>query len=141
MSWLLDTCVISELVKPSPAASVCDWLAARDEETLFLSAITLGELEKGVAKLPASARKKTQLARWLRSELPERFSNRILPVDAQVAARWGELAGGAAARGKPLPVIDGLIAATALQHNLTVVTRNVRDFERCGVRPFNPWAD
>ncbi|MPZ42200.1 MAG: PIN domain-containing protein [Betaproteobacteria bacterium] len=140
MSWLLDTCVISELVRPEPAAQVVAWVDSCEEETLFLSAITLGELEKGIAKLPASARR-ARLESWIRRDLPERFQGRILPVDETVATRWGAVSGAAEIRGTPLPVIDALIAATGMAHDLTVVTRNTADFARCGARCFDPWSE
>ena len=139
MSWLLDTCVVSELVRPRPKASVVSWVLERDEDELFLSVITIGELEKGIARLPASPRRVT-LGQWVRRELADRFRDRLLVVDSGVAARWGALVGAAEARGQPLPVIDSLIAATSLQHDLPVVTRNTDDLERCGARCFNPWV-
>ena len=139
MSWLLDTCVISELVRPRPKASVVRWVRERDEDELFLSVITIGELEKGIAKLTDSTRRVT-LEHWVRRELANRFRGRLLVIDSAVVARWGAVAGESEARGQPLPVIDGLIAATSLQHDLAVVTRNTDDFERCGARCFNPWV-
>jgi len=139
VSWLLDTCVISELVRPRPKASVVRWIRERDEDELFLSVITIGELEKGIAKLPDSTKRVT-LEQWVRRELADRFRDRLLVIDSVVAARWGAMAGASEARGQPLPVIDSLIAATSLQHDLTVVTRNTDDFERCGARCVNPWV-
>ncbi len=117
-----------------------DWVRAQDETSLYLSVITVGELEKGIAKLPASARR-SRLESWVRRDLASRFGERLLPVDTRVAARWGALAGEAEKRGRPLPVIDSLIAATALQHGLALVTRNVDDFKRCGVMLVNPWGE
>ena len=139
MSWLLDTCVVSELVRPRPKASVVRWVGERNEDDLFLSVITIGELEKGIAKLPVSA-KRVALEQWVRRELAERFRGRLLLVDSAVAVRWGTMVGLSEGRGQPLPVIDSLIAATSVQHDLTVVTRNVADFERCGARCLDPWA-
>lgn len=139
MSYLLDTCVISELVKPRPSAAVTAWVAEQDEASLFLSVITLGELEKGIAKLTDS-RRRAKLETWVRLDLAARFENRVLPIDAAIAARWGALSGQAERSGAPLPVIDGLIAASALEHDLTVVSRNVADFESCGVACLNPWG-
>lgn len=139
MSWLLDTCVISELVRPRPKASVVAWIEQCDEDDLFLSVITIGELEKGIAKLPESA-KRIRLENWVRRELADRFRDRLLSIDAGIAARWGATAGEAEARGEPLPVIDSLIAATSLQHDLTIVTRNTHDMKRCGARCVNPWV-
>jgi toxin FitB len=140
LSWLLDTSVISELVKPQPSALVVAWIGACEEETLHLSVVTISELEKGIAKLSVSA-KRTRLERWVRRNLAERFGDRILPIDQAVAARWGAISGASEAKGKPLPVIDSLIAATSLHHDLIVVTRNTADFERCGAKCFNPWLE
>jgi predicted nucleic acid-binding protein len=139
VSWLLDTCVISELIRPRPKASVVSWIRERNEDELFLSVITVGELEKGIAKLPDSA-KRAKLEQWARRELADRFRDRLLVIDSSVAARWGGIVGASEARGLPLPVIDSLIAATGLQHDLTVVTRNTDDLERCGAHCFNPWV-
>jgi predicted nucleic acid-binding protein len=139
VSWLLDTCVVSELVRPRPKASVVSWVLECDEDQLFLSVITIGELEKGIARLPASP-KRVALEQWVRRDLADRFRGRLLAIDFGVAARWGALVGASEARGQPLPVIDSLIAATSLQQDLTVVTRNTDDLERCGARCFNPWA-
>ena len=139
MNWLLDTCVISELVRPRPNASVLRWLRESDEDELFLSVITIGELEKGIAKLP-DADKRLTLEQWVRRELAERFRDRLLVIDSGVAARWGAMVGESEARGQPLPVIDSLIAATSLIHDLIVVTRNTDDLERCGARCVNPWV-
>ncbi len=139
MSWLLDTCVVSELVRPRPKASVVRWVQEREEDELFLSVITIGELEKGIARLPASTRR-TALEQWVRRDLADRFRGRLLVIDSGVAARWGTIVGASEVRGQPLPVIDSLIAATSVQHDLTVVTRNTDDLERCGARCFNPWV-
>jgi toxin FitB len=138
VSVLLDTAVVSELVRKSPSAAVLKWIDGQDEALLYLSVLTIGELEKGVARLPASARR-TRLLSWVRRDLVERFDGRLLPIDARTAARWGAIAGESERRGKPLPVIDCLIAATALVHGLTVATRSVTDFERCGATCVNPW--
>ncbi len=139
MSWLLDTCVVSELIRPRPKASVASRVRERDENELFLSVITIGELEKGIAKLRASP-KRIALEQWVRRELADRFRDRLLVIDSGVAALWGAMVGVSEARGRPLPVIDSLIAATSLQHDLTVVTRNMDGLERCGARCFNPWV-
>lgn len=140
MSFPLDTCVISELVKKNPRAQVVNWIDGQEESGLFLSVLTVGELEKGIAKLPASARK-TKLLSWVRRDLAGRFGGRLLPIDVRVAARWGAIAGESERRGRPLPVIDSLLAATALANDLQIVTRNVYDFERCGVACINLWDD
>lgn len=136
--FLLDTCVISELVKPRPDEKVVRWVDSVDERSLFLSVLTLGELEKGISKLPESPRK-TSLKEWLEQDMAERFAGRILPVDAAVAMAWGKIQGEGEKVGTKLPVIDSLLAATAEIHRLTLATRNVTDFNRCGATVFNPW--
>ncbi|HEY6873004.1 MAG TPA: type II toxin-antitoxin system VapC family toxin [Geobacteraceae bacterium] len=138
MTFLLDTCVISELVKPRPDRKVVRWVDSVDERKLFLSVLTLGELEKGISKLPESSRK-SDLREWLEHDLAERFAKRILSVDAAVAVAWGKIQGEAERAGTKLPVIDSLLAATAEIHSLTLATRNVADFDRCGATVFNPW--
>ena len=138
MSFLLDASVISEIVKPSPDDRVLGWMKRSDEASLYLSVLTIGELEKGIAKLAASSHR-TRLGAWVRNDLADRFRERLLAIDGTVAATWGKLAGEAGARGEPLPVIDGLIAAAGLAHDLVIATRNVGNFERCGVSCFNPW--
>lgn len=136
--FLLDTNVISELVKPRPEPKVVSWIEEIDENLLYLSVLTLGEIRKGVATLVQSARR-TALEAWLESDLRLRFSKRILSIDEQVADRWGSLAGLAQKGGQTLPVIDGLLAATAIHYNLTLVTRNTGDTGATGVTVFNPW--
>jgi hypothetical protein len=138
VSFLLDTAVVSELVRKAPSAAVLKWIDGQDETSLHLSVLTIGELEKGVARLPASARR-TRLLSWVRRDLVERFGVRLLPIDTRTAARWGTVSGESEKRGRPLPVIDALIAASALVHGLTVATRNVTDFERCGATCVDPW--
>jgi predicted nucleic acid-binding protein len=138
--FLLDTNVLSELVRPKPEAKVTRWIDATDEELLFLSVLTLGEIRKGVVLLARSARR-TALEAWLRSDLPLRFSGRILKVDQEIADRWGQVSGLTSAKGAHVAVIDGLLAATAAQHNLTLVTRNTKDVAATGVPVFNPWTD
>jgi toxin FitB len=137
--FLLDTNVISELVKAKPEPRVTKWIETTEETLLHLSVLTLGEIRKGIASLPHSARR-VRLEAWLDHELALRFSDRILPIDQQVADRWGRIAGSAAARNSALPVIDGLFAATAQHHNLILVTRNTRDIAATGVPAFDPWT-
>ena len=135
MSFLVDTCALSELTKSTPSQPVSGWFDSARSESLFISVLTLGEIRKGVELLPDS-RRRSRISSWLESELPAWFENRVLPVDTDVAEQWGRLT----ARVKdPLPAIDGLIAATALYHRLTVVTRNETDFGRAGVAIVNPW--
>jgi toxin FitB len=139
VTHLLDTCVISELVKPVPDANLLRWFAEHDEDSLYLSVLSIGELERGIAKLPAS-RKKTRLGAWVREDMVQRFEGRLLAIDLAVVQRWGAMAGASERRGRPLPVVDSLIAATAVEHQLHVVSRNVDDFERCGVKCISPWV-
>ncbi len=136
--FLLDTNVISELVRPRPEPKVRAWTAATDETLLYLSVLTLGEIRKGIASLADSARR-VALEAWLSADLSVRFAGRILSIDEAVADRWGRLSARSGST-LPLPVIDGLLAATALHHNLTLVTRNVEDVAPTGVSLFNPWA-
>jgi predicted nucleic acid-binding protein len=135
--FLIDTNVVSELMKPRPSSRVVDWIDAHEEQLFHLSVLTLGEIRRGIVQLPPS-RRRTDLAAWLSGDLLTRFAGRILQIDQEVADRWGHLAG---AKGATMPVMDGLLAATALQHNLTLVTRNTKDMTRTGVGLFNPWSD
>jgi predicted nucleic acid-binding protein len=137
--FLLDTNCISEVVRKKPDPRVLHWLDAADESILYLSVLTLGEIRKGVAGLPQS-RSQTLLETWLELDLKSRFSGRILPIDRFIADRWGLLSAAAKRRGKSLAAIDGLLAATALHHNLTIVSRNVDDFSGTQVPILNPWA-
>lgn len=138
MKFLLDTCLISELVRKEPNAAVVSWLDAQDEQSLFLSALTFGELQKGISKL-STGHKRDALQTWAEHDLVERFSGRIIDVDLDTALVWGRLQGAAEQRGEKLPVMDSLVAATAIAHGLIVVTRNIKDIARCQVRVFNPW--
>jgi predicted nucleic acid-binding protein len=115
-----------------------EWMDAADESLLYLSVLTLGEIRKGLASL-AQGKRRTRLETWLELELRARFARRILPIDAPVADRWGLLAAQARLKGATLPVIDGLLAATALHYNLTVVSRNAADFASTQTPVLNPW--
>ena len=137
MSYLIDTNVLSELRRKTPSAGVAAWISPRPPATLYLSVLTLGEIRKGIDALADKARK-IKLIDWLETELPAFFTGRILPVDAQVADRWGRLLGAA---GRPLPAIDSLLAATALAHDLILVTRNVKDYAGLGLQIIDPWMD
>jgi len=137
--FLLDTNVISELVRRKPEARVTAWVEATDEMLLHLSVLTLGEIRSGIVSLSNPSRH-TALGAWLDGELAIRFANRILPIDEGVADRWGGLTARAEAAGRRLAVIDGLLAATALHHNLTMVTRNTKHVAATGVPVFNPWS-
>jgi predicted nucleic acid-binding protein len=136
--FLLDTNCISELVRPKPQRRVMDWMDAADEGMLYLSVMTVGEIRKGLAGLDQGKRR-THLETWLEVELQARFAGRILPIDAAIADRWGLIAAEAKRKGKALSIIDGLLAATALHHNLTVVSRNANDFKNTPVPVVNPW--
>ena len=138
--FLLDTNVISELVKVKPDLRVTAWLEGIDEHLLYLSVLTLGEIRKGVTALSHAARR-VAIEAWLENDLRNRFAGRILPVSEEIADRWGVMAGQAHSKKSPVPVIDGLLAATALHHNLTLVTRNVKDVAAAGVNFFNPWEE
>jgi predicted nucleic acid-binding protein len=139
VKYLLDTCLISELVKKEPNPAVVSWLDEQDEQKLFLSVLNLGELQKGISKLPDGT-KKDELQAWVVLDLVERFTGRILDLDLETALCWGRLQGESEQAGEKLPVMDSLIAATAAAHGLIVVSRNVKDIERCGVRVCNPWG-
>jgi predicted nucleic acid-binding protein len=135
MSWLVDTNVISELSRRAPNPKVSSWLLANQDE-LHVSVLTLGELEKGLSRVADKARRQ-RLERWVRSDVPTWFGNRVLEIDVKVAVRWGRLVGSLT---DPLPAIDSLIAATALEHRLTVVSRNKSDFSRAGIAVLDPWT-
>ncbi len=139
MKYLLDTCVISEVIKPKPNKNVVAWLKNKDEKNLYLSALTFGEIEKGIEK-SVDGRRKNKLRLWVEGDLKQRFEGRILPVDMQVASKWGEIQGKSEVAGKPLPSIDGLIAVTGLVNNCVVVTRNVSDMQQSSVELHNPWS-
>jgi predicted nucleic acid-binding protein len=136
--FLLDTNVPSELTRPRSAPQVERWLNEADNEQLFFSVISLAEICKGIAKLPES-RKRAQLQDWLDFVLRPWFTGRILPITEGIAERMGRWAGEGEAVGRVIKIADGLIAATASEHDLTLVTRNVRDFAAFGVPILNPW--
>lgn len=137
--FLLDTNVLSELIRPRPEPKVAAWMEATEESLFRLSVLTLGEIRKGINSLPGSSRR-TALESWLNHDLLIRFADRILDVDQAVADRWGRLAAAAVATKQLLPVIDGLLAATAIHHNLTLVTCNAKDVALTGVPVINPWT-
>ena len=136
MSYLLDTNVLSELRRKTPDAAVLEWFGRRPASTLYLSVLTFGELRKGTEGV-LDAKRRMALTDWLETDLPAFFAGRILPVDTQVADRWGRLL---SAAGRPLPAIDSLLAASAAQHGLSMVTRNSRDFADLGLDVINPWV-
>ena len=137
MKALIDTDVLSEARKPDGHEMVRKLVAAADPDDLFISVISIGEISHGIARLPAGARRR-ELEAWL--GMTERhFTDRILPIDRDIAQLWGEIAAKAATAGRTLHAADGLIAATALRHGLRLLTRNVKDFEPTGVLLSNPW--
>lgn len=138
MKYLLDTCILSEALKPKPNQTVMAWLKANDGYCR-LSILSLGEIRKGIAKNEyKTGQRQTKLNDWLNHLITEKQDD-ILPLNQDVIALWGDIVGCAEAKGNPLPVIDSLIAATAMTHNLVVATRNTEDFARCGAKTVNPW--
>ena len=136
--FLIDTNVLSEYNRPgNPNVGVKRWLETTDRESQYVSVITLAEIQKGI-ELLAEGKRRSQLRQWLEQDLQAWFSGRILPVDRQVAGRWASLLAAGARTGKSLPAVGSLIAATALVYDLTIVTRNIRDFEGIGAKIFNP---
>jgi predicted nucleic acid-binding protein len=140
VNYLLDTNCISEPAREKPEPRVLAWLDAVDESQFYLSVLTLGEIRKGASALPDS-RRRSRLETWLERQVKVRFAGRILPITDDIAERWGWLAAEAKTRGRSLPVIDGLLAATALHHNLVLVSRNVSDFLTTSVPVLNPWQE
>jgi predicted nucleic acid-binding protein len=136
--FLLDTNIPSELIRTRPDPRVEKWVYAQDEQSLHLSVVSIGELRRGFVILPASKRR-TELERWFENDLLPRFQGRILAVTQPIADRWGVMDGQCQLKGTPLNTADGMIAATAMEHGLTIVTRNVRDYAGLGVQVFNPW--
>jgi predicted nucleic acid-binding protein len=137
VKYLLDTCVISELVSRRPNAALIEWVDRADEERLYLSVITIGEIKKRICKLADSERRRA-LRQWLEEDLLLRFKDRILPIDAQVMLVWGELVARPETRGLVMPAMDSLIAAIALHGDLGLITRNESDFVHSGVTVIDP---
>jgi toxin FitB len=140
MSFLLDTNVISEWVKPRPNPGVIAWLAEIDEDRTFVSVITLAELRSGINSL-AVGRRRDRLNAWLADELPTRFEGRVLSIDIAVADCWGRITASARTAGRTIHAMDAFLAATADVHQLTVVTRDVLDFQTVGTRVLCPWSE
>ncbi|MDI4655189.1 MULTISPECIES: type II toxin-antitoxin system VapC family toxin [Xanthobacter] len=140
MNVLLDTNVLSEVRRPAPDPRVLAWLDAIDEDRTYISVASIAELKRGIA-LMDDGRRRTALSDWLAQDLPERFAGRILPIDPAIAGRWGDLMAEARMSGLSLSVMDGFFAATALDRNLVLATRNTKDFAPLGVSLFNPWTD
>jgi predicted nucleic acid-binding protein len=140
VNYLLDTNVVSEWVKPQPHPGVVTWLATTDEDRVFLSVVTLAELRRGIERLPICARR-TRLEAWLSHELPLRFEKRVLPIDPPVADAWGRIVSRSQAQGRTIHARDAFLAASADVHGLTLVTRNISDFDALGQTLLNPWAE
>jgi predicted nucleic acid-binding protein len=136
VNYLLDTNVISELKRPKPNENVVDWFSKKDADSLYLSVLTLGEIRKGIEKMPDGQRK-SSLITWLEKDIPLWFGSHLLTVDLEVADCWGKLQ---AQSNRPLPAIDSLLAATAIRHNLCLVTRNVSDFDYPNLTILNLWS-
>jgi predicted nucleic acid-binding protein len=139
MKYLLDTCVISELVARNPLGKVLEWLDGLDQQHVYLSTVTIGEIRKGIEKLPDSQRKAT-LQEWLDNDLLDRFQGRILSIDTEVMLTWGRLVGDLELQDKKMAAMDSLIAAIALHGRFTLVTRNEEDFKHAEIPLANPWT-
>jgi toxin FitB len=138
LQYLLDTCVISEFVKPNPEPKVIECLNAIDPDQVFLSAVTIGEIQFGISNRPPSNRR-TELEVWLNESLFQQFTNRILSLDTDIFLTWGQMTAQQRQQGKPMGVMDSLIAAVALRHRMILITRNVSDFSATGLSLLNPW--
>ncbi|MEZ2224471.1 type II toxin-antitoxin system VapC family toxin [Rhizobium sp. RCC_161_2] len=140
MKLLLDTNVLSEVTRPLPDARVLQWLDTLDEDRSFISVVSIAEIRRGVT-LMDQGRKRDALAAWLTDDLPQRFERRVLLVDASIALAWGDLMDHAKRKGRGLSSMDGLIAATAIAHQLTLATRNIKDFQDLGIDLIDPWVE
>jgi predicted nucleic acid-binding protein len=138
MNYLLDTCVLSEFTRRKPDSRVVSWLDLIEEEKLFISVITVGEIQLGIERLPDSHRK-TELLVWMNSRLLDRFAERTVPIDTATMFLWGSLTARMETAGQPMALMDSLIVASAMQNNLIIATQNVDDFLPCGVQVINPW--
>jgi predicted nucleic acid-binding protein len=136
--FLLDTCVVSEPMRARPSNKVIGWLDARGIDNLFISVVTIAELEQGMAHLGDGVRAR-KVEAWLTGSIVPQFESRVLDVDMRVARRWGRLVGASKRAGKPVAAVDAIIAATAVEHELTLVTRNVADFRGFDILIINPW--
>lgn len=139
MRFLLDTNVLSEMRKPRPAMAVIAWLDAVDEDMVFMSVTSVAEIRRGI-ELMDDGRRRDALAAWLSEDLPRRFEGRLLPVERTVAEAWGDLMAKSRRAGSELSPMDAFFAATALRHDLTLVTRNVKHFDALGIALFDPWG-
>ncbi|WP_246181030.1 type II toxin-antitoxin system VapC family toxin [Nocardia ninae] len=140
MGYLLDTNAVSEWIKPRPDPGLIEWLHDADEERMFLSVITIGEIRRGVDRM-SNGRRKARLTTWLSDQVTDRFDARLLPIDLGVAQAWGRIRARAEGAGHRVDAVDALIAATAEAHGLAVVTRNEKDFRGTGVQVLCPWRE
>ena len=140
MRFLIDTDVVSELLRPTPSSKVLAWLNAQPALEIAISVLTLGEIERALTLAPIG-RRRSAIERWINQDLPKQFQGRLLGVDEGVVREWGRLAAHAGTSGRGLPVIEGLMLATAAVHGLTFVTRNESDCAARGVPVFNPWRE
>lgn len=140
MRYLIDTSVLAEGTRPNPDPRVAEWIRAQQPLDLAISVLTLGEIRRGIELLPAG-RRRTTVETWLTRDLLRHFQGRVLPVDEAVATAWGQLSARSRTSGRPLPVVDGLLLATAAAHDLTLVTRNEADCAARGVPLLNPWRE
>lgn len=138
MTWLLDTNVVSEIRRRPGNPRVLRWLDLHVLQSTFLSVVTVGEIQAGIGRLP-QGRRKDELQTWFQDEVIDSWADRIIDLDVEVMQAWGRMTAEASGRGQTLPILDSLVAATARVHELTVVTRNARDFVACGVSAENPW--
>ncbi len=140
MNYLLDTCVLCEPARKTPSEAVIRWMNAQEEDIMYISVLSLGEIAKGVAKMPRS-KKQIRLEMWLGKDLPARFDGRILDITTEICLKWGEMSAEQETKGYKAPVIDGLLAATAAVHSLTMVTRDITHFRTDYVPVLNPWTE
>ncbi|HEV7372094.1 type II toxin-antitoxin system VapC family toxin [Arenibaculum sp.] len=138
MNYLLDTNVVSELIRPEPDPNVTAWISATDEDRLHLSVLTFAEIRHGIERLPEGSRRE-RLTLWMETDLTERFAGRVLELDRAAAEAWGVMMARAAAGGMRLPAMDTLFAATAERHGMVLATRNIRDFRGAGIELLDPW--
>jgi toxin FitB len=139
--YLLDTNILSELIRPHPEPRLLEFLEQQNDSLLYISVLTLGEISKGIALLAGESKRRLKLQHWLEHDLLERFTGRIILITAEIALSWGIISGRARQRGKPMAVIDCLLAATASELGLVLVTRNSLDFVDCDIVTLNPWID
>lgn len=139
MNYLLDTCVLSEFTRKKPNQAVISWVDSIDESLLFISVITIGEIQRGIMKLPES-RRKNELASWMNNGISDRFASRILSITQQTMLTWGNFTANQEKNGHKMPILDSMIAALAVEHNMILVTRNTADFTQCPIQTLNPWV-